>query len=185
MYQLHKCTINSLCSDKNITSKIRSASLWPDTADESSIWLRTSTCSDRWKVFRVTRQTRTYSWLVWCMCWRHSHIYLITEHPECLRAVGPRLRRRCESGDDSWDTGRRSCSAPGREPARTPNMPSGNFSVTFNRLRHSPDFTCCSDYRYVDFPEHLGSSASIQQGDVLRRRHDDRTWKHRHMIQLD
>lgn len=114
------------------------------------------------------------------MCWRHSHIYLITERPECLRAVGPRLRRRCESGDDSWDTGRRSCSAPGREPARTPNMPSGNFSVTFNRLCHSLDFTCCSDYRYVDFPEHLGSSASIQQGDVLWRRHDDRTWKHQH-----
>lgn len=38
---LHKRTINSLCSDKNITSKIRLASLWPDTADESSIWFRT------------------------------------------------------------------------------------------------------------------------------------------------
>lgn len=36
------------------------------------------------------------------------------------------------------------------------------------------NLNCRSDYRHVDFLEHLGSSASVQQGDVLRRRHDDR-----------
>lgn len=38
-------------------------------------------------------------------------------------------------------------------------------------------------YRHVHFPEHLGSSASVQQSDVLRRRHDDGscTRKHQHI----
>lgn len=34
------------------------------------------------------------------------------------------------------------------------------------------------DYRHVDFPEHLSSFAGIQQGNVLRRRHNDGTWEH-------
>lgn len=32
-----------------------------------------------------------------------------------------------------------------------------------------------SDYRHIDSAEHLGSSASVQQGQVLRRRYNDGT----------
>lgn len=42
-----------------------------------------------------------------------------------------------------------------------------------------------SDYRHIDFLEHLGPPASVQQSDVLRRRHDDSTWKHGHVRQPD
>lgn len=35
-----------------------------------------------------------------------------------------------------------------------------------------------SDYRHVDFPEHLSSFASVQQGNVLRRGYNDSTWEH-------
>lgn len=37
--------------------------------------------------------------------------------PGCQRAVGPPPSQKCASGADSWGTGRRSCSAPGPEPA--------------------------------------------------------------------
>lgn len=46
------------------------------------------------------------------------------------------------------------------------------------------DVHCISDYRHIDFLEHLGPSASVQQSDVLRRRHDDSTWKHGHVRHL-
>lgn len=69
------------------------------------------------------------------------------------------------------DTGRRSCSAPGPKPAGTFSLETD--PTAFLVRPHKP---AQEDYRNVDFLEHLGASASVQQSDVLRRGHDDRTY---------
>lgn len=99
--------------------------------------------------------------------------------PECELAAVLHQSQRCVSDGYSWDTGRRSCFAPDREPAGTSATqeikeekswpPVGRDVKRKGNIR--------TLYRHVDFFEHLCSPASVQQSDVLRCWDNNSTWK--------
>lgn len=52
----------------------------------------------------------------------------------------------------------------------------GDGTLLMGTIDEGPDSG--SAHRHVDFPEHLGAFAGVQQGNVLRSRYNDGTWEH-------
>lgn len=85
--------------------------------------------------------------------------YLTSGPPGCLPAVGPHRTRRCESRADSWDTGRRSCSAPCREPAGTSHMSSCDSASRAVRILTGAQITGTLTLLNISAPLRASSSA--------------------------
>lgn len=111
-----------------------------------ALWQKTEkfynkSTSFSWNLQHFPEKTKSHTIMIWLSgfkwCFWPSHPK--TWHWSSRQVALPRSIQRCGYDDDSWDTGRRSCSEPdpepaGRKPAVIQTLPTDSVSGLIERL---------------------------------------------------